>query len=791
MYKKHFRSLLLLVALVALAGLALTACGAPAATEQAVATEQVAPPAGEALAVGIVLPTRDEPRWIQDETRFNEALSAAGYDVEILFSQGDSAKEKANVEDLITKGIKVLILTPQDGAAAAAAADAARAAGVKVIAYDRLILNTDAVDYYVTFDSIAVGEAQAQYLVDKASGSGNPLYLYAGAASDNNAFLFFEGAWNVLQPKIADGTFVIKNSSEAVALQDKAELSRDEMGQIIGQVTTNWDFNTAKSLAEANLTATTATDKGDVFILAPNDGTARAIADAFAADADVSSYVVTGQDAEIASVQYIIDGKQSMTVLKDVRTLVADAISAAVAFLEGNTPPQTTTYNNGAIDVPAKPSEVITVDKDNVQQAIIDSGYWPASEFTGLGEAAPPAEQTQVEIFSWWVGPGEADGLAAMTEVFNQMYPNIEFVNAAVAGGAGTNARAVLATRLSAGDPPDSWQAHAGQEIIGTYVAANQVAPLDDFFQQTGFADVLPATLLPLISQDDHPYSVPVNIHRSNVMWYNPTVLQESGVDAIPANYDEFFAACDKIQAVGKICLALGPQWTAMHLFENVMLGTMGADGWSGLWTGATDWNSPEVKAGLENFAKALSYTNSDHAALSDWQPAAKLVTDGDAAFNIMGDWAYGYFANPAPNGLALAPHTDFDWAPPPGTDGMFLFLADSFVLPANAMHPDETTAWLTVAASKEGQEAFNPLKGSICARTDCDSSLFSEYSQGAASDWSTDTVVGSLTHGVVANDAWKAKIDTALGLFLADPTQIDAFQTALADACLTDGACQ
>jgi putative multiple sugar transport system substrate-binding protein len=228
------------------------------------------------------------------------------------------------------------------------------------------------------------GEAQGQYLIDKASGTGNPLYLYAGAATDNNAFLFFEGAWNVLEPKIADGTFVIKNSSEAVALQDKATLTRDEMGQIIGQVTTDWLFDVAKNLAEAHLTAATAADKGDVFILAPNDGTARAIADVFAADADVASYVVTGQDAEIPSVQYIIDGKQSMTVLKDVRTLVSDAIAASIAYLEGETPPETATYNNGVIDVPAKPSVVVTVDQSNVVEALIDSGYYEASEFTGL-----------------------------------------------------------------------------------------------------------------------------------------------------------------------------------------------------------------------------------------------------------------------------------------------------------------------------------------------------------------------------------------------------------------------
>lgn len=336
------------------------------------------------LAVGIVLPTKDEPRWIQDETRFREALQQAGYQVEILFSQGSSAKEKENVEALIAKGIKVLIICPHDGTAAAAAAEAAKAAGVKVISYDRLIRETDAVDYYVTFDSIAVGAQQAQYLVDNASGSGNPLYLYAGAASDNNAFLFFEGAWKVLQPKIADGTFVIKNSSEAVALQNKLDLTRDEMAKIIGQITTNWDFNTAKNLAEANLTAATAADKGTVYILAPNDGTARAIADAFAADKDVTKYFVTGQDAEKASVQYIIDGRQSMTVFKDVRTLVKDAISAAVALLENKQPEARGSYNNGKKDVPAIQSPVVTVTRDNVRAALIDSGYYSASDFTNL-----------------------------------------------------------------------------------------------------------------------------------------------------------------------------------------------------------------------------------------------------------------------------------------------------------------------------------------------------------------------------------------------------------------------
>jgi putative multiple sugar transport system substrate-binding protein len=386
MFKKKLLALMSILVLVAMI---LSACGGDEAPE---ATEEAPAEPAEELAVGIVLPTKDEPRWIQDEERFRNALDAAGYDAEILFSQGSSAKEKENVEALITKGVQVLIICPHDGTAAAAAAEAAAEAGVDVISYDRLIRDTEAVDYYVTFDSVQVGAQQAQYLVDRVEGKGNPLYLYAGAASDNNAFLFFRGAWQVLQPYIQDGTFEVINSSEAIALSDNTELSREEESKIIGQITTNWDFNVAKNLAESHLTAASADEKGDVFILAPNDGTARAIADAFAADSDVTDYIITGQDAEKASVQYIIDGKQSMTVFKDVRTLVHDAISAAVALLEGNEPAATGAYDNGAKDVDAIQSEVIAVDADNVQSALIDSGYYAADEFENLESMGEPAE---------------------------------------------------------------------------------------------------------------------------------------------------------------------------------------------------------------------------------------------------------------------------------------------------------------------------------------------------------------------------------------------------------------
>ncbi len=396
---------------------------------------------------------------------------------------------------------------------------------------------------------------------------------------------------------------------------------------------------------------------------------------------------------------------------------------------------------------------------------------------------APAAGGQAVEVFSWWTGGGEAAGLEAMQAVFAKANPDIEFINAAVAGGAGTNARAVLATRLQAGDPPDSWQGHAGQELIGTYVAGGQIEPLNDLYEQEGWLKVMPETLIPLISQDGKIYSVPVNIHRANVLWYNPAILKANNI-AVPTTMDEWFAAMDTLQAAGVQPLALGEQWTKLHLFETVLLGTLGADAYNGLWDGTTAWDSPEVTKALENFAKVLTYANSDSASLS-WQDAAQLVVNGDAAFNVMGDWAEGYFRE-----LGKQPNVDYGWAPTPGSVGVFQFLSDSFVLAVGAPHPEAAVAWLKIAGSKEGQEAFNPVKGSICARTDCNPDLFGEYLQSAMQDWSTNVVVGSLTHGVVANDSWKTEIDTALGLFLSS-NDVAAFQSALTAACAASGPCK
>ena len=348
--------------------------------------------------------------------------------------------------------------------------------------------------------------------------------------------------------------------------------------------------------------------------------------------------------------------------------------------------------------------------KKRVWQILLATLLLSSLILTACGTAAPaeeeamPAEDAAVEVFSWWTGGGEAAGLDAMIGIFNAEYAGTEFINAAVAGGAGTNARAVLATRLQSGDPPDSWQGHAGQELIGTYVAGGQIEPLNDLYEAEGWLAVMPETLIPLISDGGNIYSVPVNIHRANVLWYNPAVLEANGV-AVPATVADWFTAMDTLQAAGVTPLALGEQWTQLHLLETVLLGSLGSDAYDGLWNGSTDWASAEVTAALADFEKVLTYTNADAASLS-WQDAAQLVINGDAAFNVMGDWAEGYFRE-----LGKEPTTDYGWAPVPGSVGVFQFLSDSFTLAVGAPHPEGAEAWLKVAGSKAGQEALTPLK--------------------------------------------------------------------------------
>ncbi len=341
--------------------------------------------AATASKIGIVMPTNSESRWPMAYKQFK----AVDPNLQILYSDNNPATEKTNVETLVNKGCKVIIICPFDGKAAAAEADYAKSKGATIIAYDRMIMNTKSVDYYVTFDSVAVGQAQGQYLVDQAKGKGKGLhlYLYCGATTDDNAFTFFTGSWKALQPKIADGTFIVENSPQAVALKDKKTLTRTEESSIIDPLSTQWDPPTAKNLAQANLAKLKASAKGTVYVLTPNDDTSRAITDTFRADPAVKTMYSTGQDFTKASIQYIIDGKQGMTVAKLDKYLVEDSLKIANLIVAGKKPGSDIIkqqYNNGAKTIPSTLDKITSVTKANVKDIITQSGLYKFTDFKNL-----------------------------------------------------------------------------------------------------------------------------------------------------------------------------------------------------------------------------------------------------------------------------------------------------------------------------------------------------------------------------------------------------------------------
>ena len=349
------------------------------------------------LDIGIVLPTKDEDRWLADEATFKQMIEEKGIKAEIMYSQADPAIEKSNVEALIEKGVKVLLICPFDGAAAASTVEMAKAEGVKVISYDRLITGTDAVDYYVAFESAKIGEAMGQYLVDQAAaygGSGLNLYLYSGALTDNNSFTYFQGNWNALQPKIADGTFIVRNSEVAEKYKDIKDLSYDQLYEIMQSVDTEWTPSVAKSLAEANLTNAAAEEKALSFITAPDDNTARAIADAFMADADVAEFRICGADGVEGSVQYLIDGKQDMTVYCNPAMIAVAAMELAEKLIAGEKVTSAETINNEKIDIPVIRCDVQPVTRDNLVEVWLDAGVYDAANYTnyeGISDAVKPA----------------------------------------------------------------------------------------------------------------------------------------------------------------------------------------------------------------------------------------------------------------------------------------------------------------------------------------------------------------------------------------------------------------
>ncbi len=393
------------------------------------------------------------------------------------------------------------------------------------------------------------------------------------------------------------------------------------------------------------------------------------------------------------------------------------------------------------------------------------------------GVEAGESDARKLEIFSWWTAGGEADGLTAMAQIYKRQHPDIEFINATVAGGAGSIAKSVLATRMQGGNPPDSFQVHAGHELIDTWVKAGKMEPITFIFTLSGDLGKFPKGLIDIISSKGEIYSVPVNIHRSNVLWYNKRIFSASRL-APPKTLGELVRVAEKLASRGITPLALGDNgiWASTHLFESILLGTLGPEAYKGLWTGRTAWEGTGVKSALVTFARLMEYVNTDHAALS-WDAAAQYVIDGKCAMTVMGDWVEGYFT-----AKGLKPNLEFGWVPSPGTDGSFIMLSDSFGLPKGAPHRDAAIKWLALCASREGQDAFNPKKGSIPSRVDCDKSLYDAYLKSAMDEFAADTIVPSVTHGAAASEGWLTSINDAMAAFVSD-LNVDKAASQLAGA--------
>jgi len=366
----------------------------------------------------------------------------------------------------------------------------------------------------------------------------------------------------------------------------------------------------------------------------------------------------------------------------------------------------------------------------------------------------------KLEIFSWWTAGGEAEGLNELFKIYNKLYPDVEIINATVAGGAGTNAKAVLKTRMLGGDPPDSFQVHAGHELIDTWVKTGYMEPLTFLYKEEGWEKVMPPGILNIVKYKDDYWSVPVNIHRANVLWFNKSIFKKYDI-TVPKTFDEFFAVCEKLKAKGIVPIVMGTKdgWEAGHVFETFLIGTLGPEGYKGLWTGETKWSDKRVTEALILFDKMLNYINTDHSALT-WDEAGQYLVQEKGAMMIMGDWTNGWFMSKK--------FEDYGWGLAPGNEGVFDALSDSFGLPKGCKNRENVIAWLKVLGSKEGQKEFNMKKGSIPARTDVDMSDFNAYLKSCAKDWNKDKIVPSVIHGAAASEGWTTEYKDAIALFVA-----------------------
>ena len=304
------------------------------------------------IKMGLSLPTLREERWAKDKGKMLEEAKKLGITLKVQVSDNDAAKQVSQCENLIAQGIKILIVVPQDASSASVIVDKAHKAGIKVIAYDRMIMDCD-LDLYVSFDNVKVGELQGKYIT-KAVPKGNYV-VFMGAPTDNNARLFREGAMKYIKPLVDKGAIKIK----------------------MEQWIKDWQANEAQKLMEQALTANN--NKIDA-VLAPNDQTAGGCIQALAAQGLAGKVPVTGQDAELAAVIRIAEGTQSMTVFKDTRILGEKAVQAAFKMYNNEKPETNAKISNGKMKVPSILCEPLTVDKANLEEALVKTGYFKKNQ---------------------------------------------------------------------------------------------------------------------------------------------------------------------------------------------------------------------------------------------------------------------------------------------------------------------------------------------------------------------------------------------------------------------------
>ncbi len=302
---------------------------------------------GAEISIGLSLDTLKEARWQKDKDLFIEEAKKKGAEVLVQSANSDDTTQIKQIKSLITNGVKCLVIVPHDAAAMAEGVRLAKEAGIPIVSYDRLITDAD-IDYYISFDNIKVGEAQAQYLVDAIGGKGKIVRMY-GAPTDNNAKMFKQGQDNILQPLIDNGDIEVVHEDWV----------------------TDWDPANAKKIMNAALTKS----KDFVGVLASNDGTAGGAIQALKEAGLDGKVVVTGQDADEVACQRIVNGTQSMTVYKPIKKLARKAAQLAVKLASGKPFSATGKINNGAKDVPTIYIPVKTVTKDNMDSTIIKDGF--------------------------------------------------------------------------------------------------------------------------------------------------------------------------------------------------------------------------------------------------------------------------------------------------------------------------------------------------------------------------------------------------------------------------------